>query len=74
MHLFNGGQDDALITMTGFDHANFNELLQHFSPLFHQYTPHDASGCNIQSLPECNNLRGRICTISPVVALALVLV
>jgi len=20
--------------MTGFDHANFNELLQHFSPLF----------------------------------------
>jgi hypothetical protein len=30
MHLFNGGQDDALITMTGFDHANFNELLQHF--------------------------------------------
>ena len=74
MHLFNGGQDDALITMTGFDHANFNELLQYFSPLFHQYTPHVASGCNIQSLPVRNNLRGRIRTISPVIALALVLV
>jgi len=74
MHLFNGGQDDALITMTGFDHANFNELLQYFSPLFHQYTPHVASGCNIQSLPIRNNLRGRIRTISPVIALALVLV
>jgi len=56
MHLFNGGQDDTLITMTGFDHANFNELLQHFSSLFHQYTPHVASGCNIQSLPVRNNL------------------
>ena len=74
MHLFNGGQDDALITMTGFDHANFNELLQYFSPLFHQYTPHVASGCNIQSLPIRNNLRGRIRAISPVIALALVLV
>jgi hypothetical protein len=28
------GQDDALITMTGFDHANSNELLQHFSSFF----------------------------------------
>jgi hypothetical protein len=74
MHLFNGGQDDALITMAGFDHANLNELLQHFSPLFHQYTPHVASGCNIQSLLECNNLQGRIRTISPIIALALVLV
>jgi hypothetical protein len=57
MQLLNGRQDDALITMTGFDHATFNELLQHFSPLFHQYTPHVASGCSIQSLPIRNNLR-----------------
>jgi hypothetical protein len=56
MQLLNGRQDDALITMTGFDHVTFNELLQHFSPLFHQYTPHVASGCNIQSLPVRNNL------------------
>jgi hypothetical protein len=55
MHLFNGGKDDTLITMTGFDHANFNELLQHFCTLFYQYTPHVASGCNIQQLPDCNN-------------------
>jgi hypothetical protein len=56
MHLLNGGQGDALITMTGFDHASFNELLQHISPLFYQYTPHVASGCNIQQLLERNNL------------------
>ena len=74
MHLFNGGQGDALITMTGFDHANLNVLLQHYSPLYHQYTPHVASGCNIQSLPVRNNLRGCIRTISPVIALTLVLV
>jgi hypothetical protein len=43
MHLFNAGQDDTLITMTEFDHATFNELLQYFSPLFCQYTPHVAS-------------------------------
>jgi hypothetical protein len=49
-------------------------LLQHFSPLLHQYSPYVASGCNIQSLLECNNLQGCICTISPVLALALVLV
>jgi hypothetical protein len=55
MHLFNGGKYDTLITMTGFDHANFNELLQHFCTLFYQYTPHVASGCNIQQLPDCNN-------------------
>jgi hypothetical protein len=74
MHLFNGGQGDALITMTGFDHANLNVLLQHYSPLYHQYTPHVASGCNIQPLPVRNNLRGCIRTISPVIALTLVLV
>jgi hypothetical protein len=27
MHLFSAGQDDALITMTGFHHATFHELL-----------------------------------------------
>jgi hypothetical protein len=74
MYLFNSGQDDALITMTGFNHANFNELLQHFSPLFYQYTPHIASGCNIQQLPGHNNSQGCLHTISPRIALALVLV
>jgi hypothetical protein len=34
MHLFRTGQDDVLITMTGFDYATFHELLEHFSPLF----------------------------------------
>jgi hypothetical protein len=56
MHLFSAGQDDAHITMTGFDYATFHELLQHFSPLFHQYTTHAASGSNTMQLPALNNL------------------
>jgi hypothetical protein len=53
MHLFGAGQDDALITMTGFDYATFHEL-QHFFT-FHQYTPHIAFGSNIMQLPALNN-------------------
>jgi hypothetical protein len=53
MHLFSAGQDDALITMTGFDYATFHEL-QHFFT-FHQYTPHIAFGSNIMQLPALNN-------------------
>jgi hypothetical protein len=34
MHLFNEDQDVALITMTGFNYATFNELLTIFSPIF----------------------------------------
>jgi hypothetical protein len=54
MYLFSAGQDDALITMTGFDHATFHEFLQNIFPLFHQYTPHAASGSNIKQLPGLN--------------------
>jgi hypothetical protein len=75
MHLFSAGQDDALITMTGFDYATFHELLQHFSTLSYQYTPHVASGSNIMQLPALNNPQGQLRKISPdVLALSLVLV
>ena len=40
MHLFNSGQDDALITLCGFDHESFAMLLNLFEPYFDQYTPH----------------------------------
>jgi len=60
--------------MKGFDHATFNELLQHFSPLFNQYKSHVASGCNMRQLPWCSNSWGQCHTISPVIALYLVLV
>ena len=37
--LFASGQDDALITLCGFNHASFATLLALFEPMFHQYSP-----------------------------------
>jgi hypothetical protein len=72
-HLFSAGQDDALITITGFNYAKSHELLQHFSPLCYQYTPHVASGLNTKQLPGLNNPWGWFCTIFHVIALSLYL-
>jgi DDE superfamily endonuclease len=74
MHLYNGQQDDALITTTGFNYATFNQLLDLFAPVFLRYTPHVVSGSNIMQLPNHLRRRGRCRTISPIIALALVLV
>ena len=37
MHLFNSGQDDALITLCGFDHRTYRLLLELFDPLYEGY-------------------------------------
>ena len=37
--IYNSGQDDAMITFTGFDFAAFNQLHQVFQPLFDNFTP-----------------------------------
>ena len=37
--LYFSENDQALITLTGFDHATFQYLLQLFQPLFDRYTP-----------------------------------
>jgi hypothetical protein len=74
MHLYNGQQDDALITTTGFNYATFNQLLDLFAPVFLRYTLHVLSGSNIMQLPNHLRRRGRCRTISPIIALALVLV
>jgi hypothetical protein len=66
MQLYNGGQDDALITMTGLNFSTFHELLAIFSPIFHENTPHIDSGSNISQLPYH--------TIDKIIALSLVLV
>ena len=44
--LFNSKQDDALITLTGFNHSSFSMLLSKFAPLFNRYSPinHRADG------------------------------
>ena len=42
--LFNSGQDDALITLCGFDHASFTMLLGLFKPLYDNLTPYSKDG------------------------------
>ena len=37
--LFVSGDDQALITLTGFDHATFQELHNLFTPVFNVFTP-----------------------------------
>ena len=37
--LFESGDDQALITLTGFDHATFQELHNLFAPVFNAFTP-----------------------------------
>ena len=37
--LFESGHDQALITLTGFDHATFQELYKLFAPVFNAFTP-----------------------------------
>jgi DDE superfamily endonuclease len=48
--LFNSGQDDALITMCGFDHASFASLHAKFKLEFDKYTPYSCDG-RIRKLP-----------------------
>ena len=37
--LFESGDDQALITLTGFDHVTFQELHNLFAPVFNAFTP-----------------------------------
>ena len=37
--LFSSGDDGALITVTGFDHATFGHVLELFRPFFNAFTP-----------------------------------
>jgi hypothetical protein len=46
-HLFNSGQDDALITLCGFDHLSFASLHSRFKPLFDNYLPYKRRGWRI---------------------------
>ena len=74
MHLYRSMQDDALITLCGFDHAAFNRLLTLFRPMFKAYTPYPQSHNNrghMRRLTRRN--RGRRRKITAVMCLGLVL-
>ena len=44
LYLYQSGQDDAMITLTGFNYAAFHKLLGLFEAFFEAYTPHSKSG------------------------------
>ena len=70
--LFASGQDDALITLCGFDHTSFRSLLALFEPYFNNYTPYYGDG-NGKFLTKTAQSRGRPRQVTPTVALGLVL-
>ena len=48
--LFESGDDQALIMLTGFDHATFHDLHTLFAPVFNAFTPfsRDADGSYLE--------------------------
>jgi hypothetical protein len=46
--LFNSGQDDALVTLCGFDHASFESLHTPFRILFDNHSPYSNKGRTIR--------------------------
>jgi hypothetical protein len=54
--LFESGDDQALIILTGFDHATFQELHNLFAPVFNVFTPFSwgADGSYLEVNPDRN--------------------
>jgi hypothetical protein len=70
--LFASRQDDALITLCGFDHSSFKSLLDVFEPMYHQYSPFytDVHG---KYLKKGAQFWGRPRQVTPTIALGLIL-
>ena len=75
MFLYNSGQDDALVTLCGFDHASFSALLALFEPIFNDYSPYSSSagGGLIKALKRRDKKLGRPRGVTAVIVLGLVL-
>jgi hypothetical protein len=74
--LYSSGNDQAMITVTGFDHQAFRELLVFFEPYFYSYTPwtgnNDGSTFEkIKKLPNKRTGRPRLASPSACLGLAL---
>ena len=67
--LYRSGDDSALITVTGFNHAGFQYLLSKFALLYDKYTPYSDTG-EIRPLLNCS---GRPRTLDHTLGLAVVL-
>jgi hypothetical protein len=73
--LYNSGNDQALITVTGFDHLAFQSLLELFSPWYHSHTPWTKSreGTTFKKIFPGEKRGGRKRIITATTCLALVL-
>lgn len=72
MLVYNSAMEDAMITVTGFGHSAFNQLLALFEPEFSNWSPHTGPDGMIRRM-EDRTRRGRPRRITPVIALGLVL-
>jgi DDE superfamily endonuclease len=71
--LYHSLNDQALITITGFDHAAFQQLLELFSPWFHAHTPWTNDRRPFMRLSSRGEGRGRERIITDNACLGLVL-
>jgi hypothetical protein len=73
--LYNSGNDQALITVTGFDHRAFRSLVELFNPWFVSHTPWTGSqdGTRFKTLAVRDGRTGRKRMITAVTCVALVL-
>lgn len=68
--LFNSGNNQSLITLTGFDHASFSYLLTRYAPLYDTYSPYSSDGC-IRQLRHDSHVGGRPRSMTAEMSLAL---
>ena len=72
--LYGSRDDQALITVTGFDHEAFQMLLEYFEPLFFEYTPWTGmnDGRTMKLRPRKKKGRPRIIKVHACLGLCLV--
>jgi hypothetical protein len=68
--LFSSKQDDALVTLCGFDHKSFAKLHSNFEPLFNNYSPYQNRG---RRIAKHNQNKGQRRLLNSIQCLALVL-
>jgi hypothetical protein len=72
--LYRSGNDQSLITITGFDHRTFSYLLNKFAPPYKRYSPYSSNGSGLIREVRNNGSRGgRPHTLDPCSCLGLVL-
>lgn len=69
--LFGSGCDQSLLTLCGFDHHAFRELLSLFEPIYISYSPYSTNGCIRRVNPTITGGRPRSMSATQCLALTL---